>query len=667
VESLADKIRRDGALNELDAVGWVIRLAKRIEVLHSRGIAHGGVTPASVRVDGVSRASHGVLADAQPDAATPSFHSPERLTAGGRSTSDDTWAVAATLYAALTGSEPFGGADAQEIRQKILAATVAPLAVFDVGDDDLQRVLDEAFARDIQRRTVKISALREALETWHPDPTTRDLPPLQEDEDYDDDEATVMRPAMLPLLAMPASNRRSSQPRILGDKSDAVKGAAAAEPASSDEVTSAPGTHPSGGGAAPPRPAAGSPAAGSSAPRPASGNPAAPRPASAPRAVPASGSRSAPGTTAARSTAPRLLARKPDERAAPAPAQRSGLQAAQVVTPVIREVAEPASQPAAVPTTVRSSVVKVHDDDEDNEATVMREGIVAVTEGRRPDGGTPGAGKRDGGIPDAGKREGGLPDASKPEGRPGVNQPAAQAADAPPDTVDGESRTTQVSVEMPAAAVQGGATAVTIGRSEGVLLVPGEGALGAADTWPAPPGSSASREVARVGEALRAAPVAAPAFAAGESPAGFAAPPPQVSSPQVSSPQVSSPQVSSPQVLSPQVSSPQAAAHAYGPPSAPGYGAHPYAPAGAVEFGPPPQSYRQPPAGDFSPTSGPWPAPRQSVIPPARLLPAILVALVVLIVAAFTAFALLRYRATGRVFGAASYRSPAIAASFRIT
>ncbi len=43
METLAALVERDGPLNELDAVGWVIRLAKRLEELHRLGVAHGGV------------------------------------------------------------------------------------------------------------------------------------------------------------------------------------------------------------------------------------------------------------------------------------------------------------------------------------------------------------------------------------------------------------------------------------------------------------------------------------------------------------------------------------------------------------------------------------------------------------------------------------------------
>ncbi|HEY4120999.1 MAG TPA: hypothetical protein VGM56_24215 [Byssovorax sp.] len=182
MESLAKRIERDGALNELDAVGWVVRLAKRLEALHKHGVFHGSVSPAVIETMGASRTSPGRFSDLRTTTTTLAFHSPERVFGGDLSAADDVWAVAATLYALLTGTSPFLGVNDAETRQKIVAASPPPLAVFDVGDDELQHVIDSAFERDAVRRTLRVSALREALERWHPDANVRALEPLDEDE-----------------------------------------------------------------------------------------------------------------------------------------------------------------------------------------------------------------------------------------------------------------------------------------------------------------------------------------------------------------------------------------------------------------------------------------------------------------------------------------------------
>lgn len=209
METLADRIARDGPIKELDAVGWAIRLAKRLEALHSLGVAHGSVSPACIVTSGVERTARAHLADVQHTTSIPSFHSPERIMGGDISTADDAWAVAVTLYTALTGTNPFGAPRDTELRHRILAASPTPLAVFDVGDDDLQHILDRAFAREINRRSTSVTALRQALEEWHPDPGVGELPPL-DDEDGDDDGEddnvrTVMRtsPFAFPVKSSP--------------------------------------------------------------------------------------------------------------------------------------------------------------------------------------------------------------------------------------------------------------------------------------------------------------------------------------------------------------------------------------------------------------------------------------------------------------------------------
>ena len=197
METLDDRIARDGPVKELDAVGWAIRLAKRLEALHSLGVAHGSVSPACILTGGSDRTSRAYIADVQVTTSSLAFQSPERVLGGDLSPADDTWAVACTLYTALTGTSPFVGSSDAETKQRILGGSAAPLAVFDVGDDDLQHILDGALTREPGGRTSSVTALRSALEEWHPDPGVGALSPLDDDDasEGDEDMRTVMRPA----------------------------------------------------------------------------------------------------------------------------------------------------------------------------------------------------------------------------------------------------------------------------------------------------------------------------------------------------------------------------------------------------------------------------------------------------------------------------------------
>lgn len=234
METLADRIAREGPLNELDAVGWAIRLAKRIEGMHALGVTHGSMSPACVLIEGPDRTARAQLVDVRRSPAAPACQSPERIGGGGLSQADDTWALACTLYATLTGSPAFSGADDGELGQKILTSTPAPLAVFDVGDDDLQRILDEAFARDIAHRTTSVAALRAALEEWHPDPNVGALPAVEEEgadaeDDEDEDARTIMRSAPgalskhlpgFPAPAGPPPGLRNAPPPAADDEDE---------------------------------------------------------------------------------------------------------------------------------------------------------------------------------------------------------------------------------------------------------------------------------------------------------------------------------------------------------------------------------------------------------------------------------------------------------------
>jgi hypothetical protein len=201
VESLAERIARDGPLSELDAIGWAIRLSKRLGALHDLGVPHGSVSPACVFVAGPERSARAFLADVRRTAPVPAYFSPERVLGGDVSIADDTWALAATLYALLTGKAPFEGKTPDATRERILAASPARIATFDIDDDDLQVLLDQAFSREIRTRMIRVAALRRALEEWHPDRGVSELMAI-DDEDSNEDDEDGMRTLLVPMHSL---------------------------------------------------------------------------------------------------------------------------------------------------------------------------------------------------------------------------------------------------------------------------------------------------------------------------------------------------------------------------------------------------------------------------------------------------------------------------------
>lgn len=196
METLAERVTREGPVNELDAVGWIVRLAKKLEAMHGRGLAHGGICPDAMKTASASRLSLGMLIPTGAIRNRLEFRSPERLESEASSAEDDTWATAATLYALITGSSPFAAGDEDSIRKKIRAGAFASLSTFDVGDDDLQHIIEAALNPAMGQRTSSLAAFRTALEGWHPDSKVRDLPPMVDDQpdDDDDDARTQLRP-----------------------------------------------------------------------------------------------------------------------------------------------------------------------------------------------------------------------------------------------------------------------------------------------------------------------------------------------------------------------------------------------------------------------------------------------------------------------------------------
>lgn len=165
METLAARIDRAGPLDTAEAVILAARLARALEPHHERGEAHGAVSPESLMLGRDERAPVVLRAASR---STPSFHhqSPERLAGADASPEDDTWAVGSTLYVALTGTVPFPGDTAAEVLARIEQGSIAPLAVFDAGDDDLQELVQSIFQRSREERTQSVVRVRKSLARW---------------------------------------------------------------------------------------------------------------------------------------------------------------------------------------------------------------------------------------------------------------------------------------------------------------------------------------------------------------------------------------------------------------------------------------------------------------------------------------------------------------------
>jgi transcriptional regulator with GAF, ATPase, and Fis domain len=133
-------------------------LADALAHLHGRGVVHGDVCPANVRLDVAGRAvllDFGLAGPPMPGAGaargTLGFAAPEALT-GARTPAADLFALGATLFAAWTGAAPFGtGLPAV---QRMLTGRAPALSSVRPGlSEEWDRIVDGLLAPDPRERT----------------------------------------------------------------------------------------------------------------------------------------------------------------------------------------------------------------------------------------------------------------------------------------------------------------------------------------------------------------------------------------------------------------------------------------------------------------------------------------------------------------------------------
>ncbi|MCU0690486.1 MAG: hypothetical protein MUF54_03710 [Polyangiaceae bacterium] len=147
------------------AVLWTARIASALHALHAKGGVHGALSPRSVIV---ARADGGVvpvLTNLRAP-ANGAFCSPERVRGAGPTAEDDTWALHATLFAALAGTAPFSGKSREQLAAQILQGRLPDLASHGIADAMLQGIVQNGFCGDLRARVSSIPALEHGLTEW---------------------------------------------------------------------------------------------------------------------------------------------------------------------------------------------------------------------------------------------------------------------------------------------------------------------------------------------------------------------------------------------------------------------------------------------------------------------------------------------------------------------
>ena len=174
-ESLAERLRRDGRLDEEDARRIIAEIADALDHAHRQGVVHRDVKPDNVLLDdesgralltdfGVAKASgrgetlthHGGVI------GTPHYMSPEQ--ASGRGDIDgrsDLYSLGVMAFAMLTGRVPFEGATAAEILMKHI--TQEPPAVRSYAphvSDATAQLVERCLPKDPAKRWTDARSLR---------------------------------------------------------------------------------------------------------------------------------------------------------------------------------------------------------------------------------------------------------------------------------------------------------------------------------------------------------------------------------------------------------------------------------------------------------------------------------------------------------------------------
>lgn len=154
-------------LTPAEAITLWIRLCQGVVALHAAGGAHGAISPRSIVIEPAGGRQGPTLTQLLAP-TSGAYCAPERLQGRGPSGADDTWALHATLFSALTGSPPFRGDTKDQLLKSIASGQLQRLKDLGVNDDGLQELLSLGLVANTARRRGTADQLIEALERWEP-------------------------------------------------------------------------------------------------------------------------------------------------------------------------------------------------------------------------------------------------------------------------------------------------------------------------------------------------------------------------------------------------------------------------------------------------------------------------------------------------------------------
>jgi serine/threonine protein kinase len=160
---VADLVKRSGPLSFAEIAPQVDAVLDGLAVAHANGIIHRDLKPENILIDRYRRwriadfgIAHALGARAAGASGTPAFAAPEQLLGEEQGQGTDLFAVAAIVFFALTGRQPFAGGDGRAI----LAAQLAGKVDLTEFSDVLRNWLRRSLAADPQDRFHDAEAMR---------------------------------------------------------------------------------------------------------------------------------------------------------------------------------------------------------------------------------------------------------------------------------------------------------------------------------------------------------------------------------------------------------------------------------------------------------------------------------------------------------------------------